>query len=478
MADESPLASLPALRRIDPTGLSSLRHLQWHVEKSRPCAVPPPAPEPSPPSPVYPHELRWEEISELHKVLTEQERGVADEKRIERRARRVSAEDEVRPSLLCVNDDDRRASVYASQNSLKRALSFAAVEPSSSLRICLASGQMQKERDEATDVVVCLSSSERLFPSSQQEDDSPALKDDDGPIEAAFGVRFDVAKPLGMQLERDATRNSIVVHSVQAGYQAAREDLIREGLFVVTVNDAAVRTLDEFGDALQQLRAAKAQHVVVGFATTASARAAPDVTDAPQWRFETEHRLADRQTPKLAQSPVPRVAPLADAFDLRVGDDDVLFHVRVRNCNTFNALRILCTEEGRRRLAVQRDALLPGGLFRAALRPSQQLYLVVAGPDADADAPALVLQCGSGAVQELYGYSVVWQSTLRTLSCVAQSHLLDPPPKLDHLEPTTMAAKARVRVIEEFRAIRARGLAADPEPPAAKGQPGFQLTVI
>lgn len=108
------------------------------------------------------------------------------------------------------------------------------------------------------------------------------------------------------------------------------------------------------------------------------------------------------------------------------------------------------------------------------LRTTQQLYLVVA--DSVEPTPALVLKCGSAAVKDLYGYSVVWQSTARTLSCVSQSHVAAAPAKLD-LEPKTMATKARVRVVEEFRAVRAGGLeAADASPAPARS--AFQLTVI
>lgn len=495
--DDVPLPSLPAFKKLDLTGKSSLSHLHWKVEASRAPAekraVDAKAKGGTIPAPLYPRQLEWEEISELHKVLTEQARGVVNAESVEEirknlDAKHLGKENERRdgPKMQCVNDDERTISVYASQNSLTRALSYASIEPSRSQWLSLPTGLIMSESREPADVVVCLTSAARLFPDvladEDRDDDTEEAYQggherdnlDEAIVDASLVVEFDVAKPLGMQLEYESQHDRVVVHSIQKGYQAAREERIQAGMVVVTVNDQAVRNLDEFGDALRRVRAEGS----VGLVRFENANASGHSEEATsrrgrEWHFETEdeQRLADRVPPKVAASPVIREPSPNPAFcDIRPGDSP--FYVRVRNCSTFDTLRVFCTSAER---FAQQDTLLPGGLFHAALRTYQRLYLVVES-GAETSAPALVLQCGSAAVRELSGYSVVWQSTCRTVSCVAQSHSAALPTKLN-LEPIALATRARVRVIEEFRALRANGLTLEEQHPLFNLH-AFQLTVI
>lgn len=498
VGDDVPLPSLPPFKKFDLTGASSLSHLHWKVEASRAPAqkraADAKAEYGTTTAPVYPRQLEWEEISELHKVLTEQARGVANAVSVEGIRKNSSAkywgkEDERRdgPKMQCINDDEQAISVYASQNSLTRALSYASIEPRRSQWLCLPTGLIMSESREPADVVVCLTSAARLFPDVTADQDPDDEKDeeeacqsgherdivDEAIVEASLVVEFDVAKPLGMQLEYDTQHNRVVVHSIQKGYQAAREERILAGMVVVTVNDQVVHNLDEFGDALGRLRAEGCVGLVRFENANASGHSEATVRRGREWHFETEdeQRLASRVPPKLAASPVIREPPPNPAFsDIRPGDSP--FYVRVRNCSTFDTLRVLCTSADQ---FGQQDTLLPGDLFHAALRTYQRLYLVVES-HAEKKAPALVLQCGSAAVRELSGYSVVWQSTCRTVSCVAQSHSAALPAKLN-LEPIALATRARVRVVEDFRALRANGLTPEEQVPVFNLH-AFQLTVI
>lgn len=117
------------------------------------------------------------------------------------------------------------------------------------------------------------------------------------------------------------------------------------------------------------------------------------------WRFETEELLADRIQPSL-------------------------FHVFIKNC-TESDLRVNST------------LVPPGGTFRDR---TQRLFVTAQ------DAPTLTV---AGA-NELYGYSVVWQARQRTLSCVAQSHIVYA--ECAHLKnSTSLVAKARAHVLADTR---------------------------
>lgn len=502
-AGGDPLPSLPQFTRLDPTGASSLNHLNWKIETSQVKEEREETPRGVSTRIVYPQHLQWDEISELHKVLTDANRGTVDTPRIGTTYR--SAEDAPvvhrrdGPNLLCVNNDDDEVHVYASQNSLTRKLSFSAIVSGRSESICLPTGQIKATTLDNPDVVVCVTTAGKLLPekhacsSPRHSDDeiSEVMCDEAAETkeeekisiekEERLCIDFDVTKPLGMQLEYEKYRNRIVVHSIQPGYQAARAEGLRENMILVAIGDERVHNLDDFGGALLRLRDSTRLASLHFESSDAKNATEATIVRRREWRFETEdeERLAERTVPKAMghENPaVARKAPSLDHFDdIPVGDSP--FHVRIRNCRTFDTLRVTstCGARSSKELARPKD-LLPGGLYQAALRTTQQLFLIVGAAAETSSSPALVLQCGSAAVQSLYGYSVVWQSAARTLSCVAQSHLTAAPLKLG-LEPCTLATKARVQVIEEVRALRARGDLDSRESSPPHG-PAFQLTVI
>ena len=68
-------------------------------------------------------------------------------------------------------------------------------------------------------------------------------------------------------------------------------------------------------------------------------------------------------------------------------------------------------------------------------------------------APALALRLGEECVADLDGYSLLWQSAGRALSCVPQSRVNTGPVQLA-LRPKSMATKAWATVAQEVRSLR------------------------
>ncbi|KAJ1444685.1 hypothetical protein M885DRAFT_592686 [Pelagophyceae sp. CCMP2097] len=524
---------LPTFKRIDINCEDSVEFLQWHVDDARAddggarlatilgraasAAAPAEdfyvAPRPRPVSPPLP-------ADDADALLSTAQRGLAESGRVDRRASKSAKAAEPEsprrgPLLLCVNDDDVDAELFATSSGAVRQIRHAAIQPEDALGVHLSSGRLFRRRDdrERADLTVCLTNWGRLLhPQPEEEQDLPRQdskrgdKDSSrapawrGPKyeEVVVRIDFSPAEPLGVELEHDVARKRVKVHKVHPGLQAARDPRLKKGMVLTKCDGHSIFNLDDFEQRLRPLKQAS-RNIEMEFVEFVEQRndvaerkddgdlddGAPSTDEASSvpWSFATgagvvdDSLVARRRKPKRLSAPAFPKA-LDDVLGNGHGEIPKDISLQIRNVSEESAVEVTRLTTG----PSYKIVLLPGDHSLLKAKTCDRLLLLVRPKPAPQtakksgggffnlaaakvaaeideaskaapppDAPVLALRLGADAVSDLGGYSLIWQSQKRTLSCVPQSKISAGASIRD--EGTSMQCRARIHVVRDVRQL-------------------------